>query len=61
MYRGYFELPEDLKELLKIKDILKRRHEVNNRLTDKLIKAYAAQVSFSSYPLTLLHICHTAT
>ena len=43
-YKGYFEIPDNLTEILKIKELLKKRNETNNRLTDKLIKAFAAQV-----------------
>ena len=34
MYTGYFEIPDDLDEMLKIKGILKRRGTFNPKLAD---------------------------
>jgi hypothetical protein len=46
--RGFYEIPGTLKDMLRLKDQLKRRNEHNNKLTDKIIKAFADQVLASN-------------
>jgi hypothetical protein len=47
--RGFYEIPGTLKDMLRLKDQLKRRNEHNNKLTDKIIKAFADQVLSSNF------------
>jgi hypothetical protein len=47
--RGFSEIPGTLKDMLRFKDQLKRRNEHNNKLTDKIIKAFADQVLSSNF------------
>jgi len=43
MYTGYFEIPDDLDEMLKIKGILKRRGTFNPKLADMLIRKFGEE------------------
>ena len=36
MYTGYFEIPSNLEEMIKIKNILKKRNTLNPKLVDKV-------------------------
>jgi len=42
-YLGYFEIPEDLDDMLRIKNILKKRDVFNPRLADAIIRGAIAQ------------------